>query len=149
VSLTSRGFPLFLTFDLDAETMWTARDPSFAQRPILMSQGAYGWKVGVPRILALLRRYGLHVTFFVPGVVVEQRPAVMEAILKDGHEIAHHSHTHRWILTLSEAEEREEMERGFEAIRRATGTRPRGWRSPAAELSPVSGVGALGGWRAR
>ena len=31
--VTSRGFPLFLTFDLDAETMWTARDPSFAQRP--------------------------------------------------------------------------------------------------------------------
>jgi peptidoglycan/xylan/chitin deacetylase (PgdA/CDA1 family) len=136
--LTSKGFPLFLTFDLDAETMWTARDPAFAQRPILMSQGAYGWKVGVPRILALLRRFGLHVTFFIPGIVVEQRPATIEAILKDGHEIAHHSHTHRWILTLSEAEERDEMERGFEAIKRATGKGPRGWRSPAAELSPIS-----------
>lgn len=30
---TSRGFPLMLTFDLDAETMWTARDPAYAQRP--------------------------------------------------------------------------------------------------------------------
>ena len=136
--LTSRGFPLFLTFDLDAETMWTARDPGYAARPILMSQGAYGWKVGVPRILELLRRYGLHVTFFVPGVVIEQRPQVIEAILKDGHEIAHHSHTHRWILTLSPEEEREEMEKGIEAIRRATGRAPRGWRSPAAELSPIS-----------
>ena len=44
--LTSKGFPLLLTFDLDAETMWTARDPAYAKRPILMSQGAYGWKVG-------------------------------------------------------------------------------------------------------
>lgn len=136
--LTSRGFPLFLTFDLDAETMWTARDPAYAQRPILMSQGAYGWKVGVPRILALLRRYGLKTTFFVPGVVIEQRPATIEAILKDGHEIAHHSHTHRWILTLTPEEEREEMERGIAAIRAATGRAPRGWRSPAAELSPIS-----------
>jgi peptidoglycan/xylan/chitin deacetylase (PgdA/CDA1 family) len=136
--VTSRGFPLFLTFDLDAETMWTARDPSYAQRPILMSQGAYGWKVGVPRILDLLRRYGLKTTFFVPGIVVEQRPQVMEAILADGHEIAHHSHTHRWILTLSPEEEREEMEKGIEAIRRATGRKPRGWRSPAAELSAIS-----------
>lgn len=136
--VTSRGFPLFLTFDLDAETMWTARDPSYAQRPILMSQGAYGWKVGVPRILELLRRYGLQVTFFIPGVVVEQRPQVMEAILKDGHEIAHHSYTHRWILTLSAEEEREEMEKGIEAIKRAAGCAPRGWRSPAAELSPIS-----------
>ena len=52
MSVTSKGFPLLLTFDLDAETMWTARDPSYAKRPILMSQGAYGWKVGMPRILA-------------------------------------------------------------------------------------------------
>lgn len=136
--VTSRGFPLFLTFDLDAETMWTARDPAYAQRPILMSQGAYGWKVGVPRILDLLRRYGLKTTFFVPGLVVDQRPQVMEAILKDGHEIAHHSYTHRWIVSLSEAEEREEMEKGIEAIRRVSGRAPRGWRSPAAELSPIS-----------
>ena len=58
MALTSSGFPLFLTFDLDAETMWTARDPAYAQRPILMSQGAYGWKVGVaahPRVAAPLR----------------------------------------------------------------------------------------------
>ena len=40
-----------------------------------MSQGAYGWKVGMPRILDLLARYGLRVTFFVPGLVMEQRPA--------------------------------------------------------------------------
>ena len=33
--LTSKGFPLFLTFDLDAETMWTGRDPAYAKRPIL------------------------------------------------------------------------------------------------------------------
>ena len=136
--LTSRGFPLFLTFDLDAETMWTARDASYANRPVLMSQGAYGWKVGVWRIMDLLRRYGLHATFFIPGVVIEQRPQVVEALLKDGHEIAHHSHTHRWIINLSADEEREEMARGFEAIRRATGRAPRGYRSPAAEFSPIT-----------
>ena len=89
--LTSRGFPLFLTFDLDAETMWTTRDPSYAARPILMSQGAYGWKVGTGR-----------------------------------------------ILNLTPDEEREEMERGIEAIEKASGRKPRGWRSAAAEISPVT-----------
>jgi peptidoglycan/xylan/chitin deacetylase (PgdA/CDA1 family) len=86
----------------------------------------------------LLDRYGLKTTFFIPGIVVEQRPALMDDILRRGHEIAHHSYSHRWILSLTEAEEREEMERGIEAIRRATGRAPRGWRSPAAELSPIS-----------
>ena len=136
--MTSRGFPLFLTFDLDAETMWTARDPSYAQRPVLMSQGAYGWKTGIWRIMDLLRRYGIRTTFFIPGLVVEQRPHVVEALLKDGHEIAHHSYTHAWITKLTPEQEREEMERGFQAIKRATGYAPRGYRSPVGELSPIS-----------
>ena len=138
MAVTSRGFPLLLSFDLDAETMWTARDPAYAKRPILMSQGAYGWKVGVPRIMALLRRYAIRATFFVPGIVVEQRPQVIEALLRDGHEIAHHSHTHAWIINLTPEQEREEMERGFAAIRRATGQAPRGYRSPAGEFSPIT-----------
>lgn len=136
--LSSRGFPLLLTFDLDAETMWTARDPAYAQRPVLMSQGAYGWKTGVPRILDLLRRYDIHSTFFIPGIVVEQRPRTIEAILKGGHEIAHHSYTHRWIVNLTAEEEQEEMARGFEAIKRATSRAPRGYRSPAGEFSPIT-----------
>ena len=138
MSLTDRGFPLFLTFDLDAETMWTGRDPSYAKRPILMSQGAYGWKVGVWRVMALLRRYEIRATFFIPGIIVEQRPEVIEALLKDGHEIAHHSHTHAWIVNLTREQEREEMQKGFDAIKRATGAAPRGYRSPAAEFSPIS-----------
>lgn len=136
--LTAKGFPLFLTFDLDAETMWTARDAGYRERPILMSQGAYGWKVGTGRVLDLLARYGLKTTFFVPGLVVEERPELMERILEEGHEIAHHSYSHRWILNLTPEEEREEMEKGIAAIERVSGRRPRGWRSPAAELSAIS-----------
>jgi peptidoglycan/xylan/chitin deacetylase (PgdA/CDA1 family) len=135
VHLTSKGFPLLLTFDLDAETMWTARDPSYASRPVLMSQGAYGWKVGAGRILDLLSRYGLRTTFFIPGLIVEQRPALIDLILAGGHEIAHHSYSHTWVLELSAEQEREEFERGIEAIEKAAGYRPRGWRSPAAEIS--------------
>ena len=130
--LTSKGFPVLLSFDIDAETMWTARDPKNAERPIVMSQGAYGWKVGMPRILQLLDRYGLKVTFFVPGLVMEQRPAMVEAILKQGHEIAHHSWSHAWIVNLTLEEEREEMDKGIEIIQRMTGCRPVGYRSPAA-----------------
>ena len=107
--LTSKGFPLFLTFDLDAETMWTGRDAAYASRPILMSQGAYGWKVGSGRVLDLLDRYGIKTTFFVPGLIIDQREALMEKILRRGHELAHHSYSHTWILNLTPEQEREEM----------------------------------------
>ena len=136
--LTANGFPVMLTFDIDAETMWTARDAKNAERPIVMSQGAYGWKVGAARVLDLLDRFAVKVTFFVPGLVIEQRPALVEDILARGHEIAHHSWSHRWIINLSEEEEREEMERGFEIIKRVSGRAPAGYRSPAAEFSPIT-----------
>jgi len=138
MALTRKGFPLMLTFDLDAETMWTARDPAYAKRPILMSQGAYGWKVGIQRVLALLERYGIKATFFIPGLVAEQRPAVVHDVLARGHEVAHHSYSHRWIVNLRPEEEREEMQKGMEVLTALTGRRPRGWRSPAAEFSEIT-----------
>ncbi len=127
-----------LTFDLDAETMWTARDPKNAERPVVLSQGAYGWKVGTGRVLALLKQYGIKATFFIPGLVIRDRWALCEEILAEGHEIAHHSWSHRWIVNLSPEEEREEMDKGIEIIERLTGRKPAGWRSPAAEFSPIT-----------
>ena len=138
MAITSKGFPVLFTFDLDVETMWTSRDPKNAERPIIMSQGAYGWKVGLGRVLKLLERYSVHATFFVPGLVIEQRPQVVDMILEKGHEIAHHSWSHKWIVNMSPEEEREEMSRGFEIIERTTGRPPAGYRSPAAEFSPIT-----------
>ena len=57
-----------LTFDFDAESAWLSRDPNVKDRPGVLSQGRYGARVGVPRILALLRQYEIRATFFVPGV---------------------------------------------------------------------------------
>jgi peptidoglycan/xylan/chitin deacetylase (PgdA/CDA1 family) len=54
----------------------------------------------------------------VPGLVIEQRPWLAEDILRRGHEIAHHSWSHRWIVSLTPEEEREEMEKGIEIIER-------------------------------
>ncbi|MEZ5651628.1 MAG: polysaccharide deacetylase [Burkholderiaceae bacterium] len=136
--LTPNGFPVMLTFDLDAETMWTARDAKNRDRPVVLSQGAYGWKVGMPRILELLDRYGIHATFFIPGEVIEARWALCETVLARGHEIGHHSWSHAWIINLTPEQEREEMERGLEIIERLSGRKPSGWRSPAAEFSPIT-----------
>lgn len=115
--IAPQGFPIMLTFDLDAETLWTARDPKNAERPITLSQGSYGWKVGMGRILDLLDRYDIKATFFVPGIVIQQRQALIEETLKRGHEIGHHSWSHAWIVNLTPEQEREEMDKGMDIIR--------------------------------
>lgn len=127
-----------LTFDLDAETLWLARDPESAGRPIWLSQGTYGAREGTPRILRLLERYDLPATFFVPGRVVELHPDAVTSVVEAGHPVEHHSYSHTWVDTLPPEREREEMERGLEILTSFTGRRPRGYRSPAAEFSAIT-----------
>lgn len=125
-----------LTFDVDAETLWEARDPDSASKPVWLSQGRYGPRVGLPRILRLLERYELDASFFVPGVVIERYPAEIGAVAEAGYRIEHHSHTHTWAQNLSREQEREEFELAHRTITDFTGRPPRGYRSPAAEFTP-------------
>ncbi|MEV0699772.1 polysaccharide deacetylase family protein [Saccharopolyspora sp. NPDC050389] len=125
-----------LSFDVDAETLWEARDPDSAAKPVWLSQGRYGPTVGLPRIMRLLARHGIPASFFVPGVVIERYPAEIGTIVEAGFDIGHHSHTHTWAQNLSKEQEREEFERAYRVIEEFTGRAPRGYRSPAAEFMP-------------
>lgn len=87
----------------------------------------YGSRVGVWRILDLFRRHDMPLTVFGVAMALERHPAVVEAFLKDGHEIA--SHGWRWInyQEVPREIEREHMQRAIDIHRRITGERPLGW----------------------
>jgi putative urate catabolism protein len=87
----------------------------------------YGSRAGVWRLLRLFERYGVPVTVFGVAMAMERNPAVVEAFLEAGHEIA--SHGWRWInyQTVDERTEREHMRRAVEIHTRLTGERPLGW----------------------
>lgn len=125
---------VMLTFDFDAETLWMGRDPENVRRPGVLSQGTYGAKVGVPKILDTLEEEGLKGTFFVPGWTAEKHTSRVEAIVRGGHEVGHHSYSHRWAADDPDLEV-EEMEKGLEALKRTVGVVPKGYRSPAGEVS--------------
>lgn len=123
-----------LSFDFDAMSSWIARDLT---SPTLLSRGEFG-VVGTRRLLALLANYDIKTTWFIPGVTIETYPDVCLEIVEAGHEIAHHGWTHRAPASLSRDEERIELIRGNEAIKKLTGKNARGYRSPAWDLSPHS-----------
>ena len=100
------------------------------------SFGRYGAQVGVFRLLAVLARYGVRATFFIPGWDSERYPAVMEAIAGAGHELAGRGYANEDFSVLSVDEQRGVLERSEDAFQRAFGQAPRGWRGP-------SGVGHL------
>lgn len=126
---------LMLTFDFDAETLWLSRDPDNARRPGVLSQGIYGGKTGVPKILELLREEELKATFFVPGWTAEKYVDRLEAIVAGGHEVGHHGYLHEWIDPDFPEKEREALEKGLDALHRTVGVKPAGYRSPAGETS--------------
>ena len=122
-------------FDFDAISGFIARGQT---SPSWISRGEFGPRVGAPRLLALLKKYGLKSTWFVPGHTIETYPKACEAVVAAGHEIAHHGWTHRPPASLTREEEEGELVRGNEAIRKLTGRDARGYRSPSWDLSPHS-----------
>ncbi len=123
-----------LTFDQDNASGAIARGMT---TPTAISRGDFGM-VGTERILALLKRQKIRSTWFVPGHTIESYPVSVAAVHAAGHEIGNHGWTHRVPASLGRAEEERELVRGNAAIRKLTGRDPRGYRSPAWDLSPHS-----------
>lgn len=49
-----------------------------------------------PQILDVLKEEGVHATFYVLGVMVEQYPEVLKRIFTEGHAIGNHSYNHNY-----------------------------------------------------
>lgn len=123
-----------LTFDLDAESPLLAAGAHHARDLSAMSHQAYGPRVGVPRIVELLRRHDVTATFFVTGWVAEHWPDQVRLVVDSGHEVALHSHTHRPLVSLTEVEQRDDLERGLAALD-ALDIEPVGYRAPNWQLT--------------
>jgi peptidoglycan/xylan/chitin deacetylase (PgdA/CDA1 family) len=124
-----------LTFDFDAISVWLHDFEALS--PSRISRGEFG-VVGAKRILALLDEYGIKATWFVPGHTADTFPVTVAEIAADGHEVGHHGYCHESPLGLGEEREREILRKGIESLRRITGERPAGYRSPSWDLSPFS-----------
>lgn len=127
-----------LSFDLDAETVWWDDPETMRGERSPLSQGAYGPRVALPKILALLARHDLKATFFVPTWVAETYPDSIRRILAGGHEIGAHGVRHVAPTQLDPAEERRRLAASIETLTRMTGQRPAGYRAPAWALSDVT-----------
>jgi peptidoglycan/xylan/chitin deacetylase (PgdA/CDA1 family) len=120
-----------LTFDFDTQSGFIARGMT---TPTPLSRGEFGL-VGARRILALLKSSGIHATWFIPGFTIESHPGACEAVVRDGHEVAHHSWAHIPPAQQSREEEEADLVRANDAIVRLTGRKARGYRSPSWDLS--------------
>jgi allantoinase len=87
----------------------------------------YGSRAGVWRLLRLFRERQVPLTIFGVAMAMLRHPAVVEAFVRDGHEIA--SHGWRWVSyqNVDAGVERDHLERAVDAIIKLTGRAPQGW----------------------
>jgi peptidoglycan/xylan/chitin deacetylase (PgdA/CDA1 family) len=138
--LTPKAWPngsrvaVALGFDFDAETN-ALRDGDIS--PGVLSQGEYAARAAIPRILALLDKYGISATFFVPAITARLHPDQIKAILANSrHEIGLHGWIHERNSLLSESDERDVMKRAFATLKEIIGKAPAGIRTPSWDFSP-------------
>ncbi|NDP43244.1 MAG: allantoinase PuuE [Aromatoleum sp.] len=87
----------------------------------------YGARAGVWRLLRLFRERNMPLTIFGVAMALARNPAVVAAMLSDGHEIA--GHGWRWISyqQIDEATEREHLALAVATLTRLIGRAPEGW----------------------
>jgi peptidoglycan/xylan/chitin deacetylase (PgdA/CDA1 family) len=124
-----------LSFDSDHETN-ELRDGG--QSIGRMSQGQYGNRQGVPRILRALAQHNAPATFFVPAVAALLYPDEQRQVVAQGHEIGIHGWIHELNSLLPYETERDLMFRAADTLETITGVRPVGMRTPSWDFSPTT-----------
>jgi peptidoglycan-N-acetylglucosamine deacetylase len=121
-----------LSFDSDHETISLRANET---SPGKLSQGEYGARVGVPRILDLLSRNNIPATFYVPAVCALLRPTEVKSYVDEGHEVGMHGWIHERNVLLNPATERDLARRAFDTLAQTAGVPPVGIRTPSWDFS--------------
>jgi peptidoglycan/xylan/chitin deacetylase (PgdA/CDA1 family) len=121
-----------LSFDSDHETTELRDGGKSIGR---LCWGHYGNRVGMPRILKLLERYGVRASFYVPAVTALLHPEEQRRVVAQGHEIGLHGWIHELNSILPFEAERDLMMRSRDELERIAGVRPLGMRTPSWDFS--------------
>jgi peptidoglycan/xylan/chitin deacetylase (PgdA/CDA1 family) len=77
--------------------------------------------VNTPKVLDILKEYGVKGTFFVTGANAERYPELIKRIAAEGHTLGNHTFAHPDLAKLSEADVLNELARTQRAVDKALG----------------------------
>lgn len=91
------------------------------EKKIALSFDAAWGNEDTGKILEILRKQDVHVTFFMTGGWVESYPDDVKAILAAGHDLGNHSENHKNMSQLSDEEKKEELMKVHAKVQELTG----------------------------
>ena len=126
---------VLLSYDVDNETIQGLRTGNINIGQL--SQGQYGSRVALPRIVKLMDEQEIPATFFFPAWSLKLAPEQADIIQQSGrHEIGVHGWIHELNTSLDSATESRLLAQAVDQIEAITGTRPVGYRAPSWNHSP-------------
>ena len=124
---------VLLSFDVDNATIWLRNNDTNVGG---LSQGEYGSRVALGRVLDLLDEYDIAASFFGPAVSFSLAPQMIENIQASGrHEIGIHGWIHERNATLPRDDEERLLRQAVERMTELMGKRPVGYRAPSWNFS--------------
>ncbi|MDX1405551.1 MAG: polysaccharide deacetylase [Woeseiaceae bacterium] len=124
---------VLLSFDVDNETIWLRNGDTNVGG---LSQGQYGARVGLRRVLELLDEHDIAASFFGPAVSFSLAPHMIADIKASGrHEIGVHGWIHERNAELPRDIEKRLLEKAVERMTELIGERPVGYRAPSWNFS--------------
>lgn len=124
---------VLLSFDVDNETIWLRNGDTNVGG---LSQGEYGARVALDRVLKLLDEYRIAASFFGPAISFSLAPDMITRIQASGrHEIGIHGWIHERNATLPRDEEERLLRMAVERMTQLVGKRPVGYRAPSWNFS--------------
>jgi peptidoglycan/xylan/chitin deacetylase (PgdA/CDA1 family) len=126
--------------------LWRAGKPDQGGRgrSRRIAWGSYGGKVGVWRIINLLKQNGIRGTFCVNGRCAEIFPEAVEQIVKSGHDVAGHAYLQDQLMAyMTPEEEQRTIRQCLDLLEKASGMRPQGWVSPVMAYTRTRGTSSL------
>lgn len=91
------------------------------EKKIALSFDAAWGNEDTAKILEILKKHDVHVTFFMTGGWVESYPDDVKAILAAGHDLGNHSENHKNMSQLSDEEKKEELMQVHTKVQELTG----------------------------
>ena len=127
---------VLLSFDVDNETVWLRNGDTGIGG---LSEGQYGARRALPRVLELLDEREVPASFFGPAMSFSLAPEMIEQIQESGrHEIGIHGWIHERNNQLPGDEEKRLLVQAIERMTELMGKRPVGYRAPSWNFSDAT-----------
>ena len=140
--LTPKSWPngakvaVLLSFDVDNETVaWWDDEPTISA----LSQGEYGSRVALRRVINVLKKYDVPASFFIPALSLHLAPHMADEIKRlPRHEFAVHGWIHERNTRVPSEKEREMVISSKKMLAELTGETPVGYRAPSWDFSTAT-----------